>query len=147
MDKETYDSLPLTRWLDNSGKPIEDHPELREVLQEKTILKRNRGMPVKVMLKSKIVMETLKAKSYDLKKVETGRVKIGEDMRRLLEKLADDKPVVRVNDKDEPEVTKLRRREAAYGEDSLKEKQPDDKEIVQSLVEKIPEDILRWTTF
>ena len=28
MDKETYDSLPLTRWLDKSGKPIEDHPEL-----------------------------------------------------------------------------------------------------------------------
>ena len=25
MDKETYDSLPLTRWLDKSGKPIEDH--------------------------------------------------------------------------------------------------------------------------
>ena len=22
MDKETYDSLPLTRWLDKSGKPI-----------------------------------------------------------------------------------------------------------------------------
>ena len=28
LDKETYDSLPLTRWLDKSGKPIEDHPEL-----------------------------------------------------------------------------------------------------------------------
>ena len=30
MDKETYDSLPLTRWLDKSGKPIEDPPELPE---------------------------------------------------------------------------------------------------------------------
>ena len=28
MDKETYDSLLLTRWLDKSGKPIEDHPKL-----------------------------------------------------------------------------------------------------------------------
>ena len=28
MDKETFDTLPLTSWLDNSGKPIEDHPEL-----------------------------------------------------------------------------------------------------------------------
>ena len=26
MDKEMYDSLPLTRWLDKSGKPIQDHP-------------------------------------------------------------------------------------------------------------------------
>ena len=25
MDNETYDSLPLTRWLDKSGKPMEDH--------------------------------------------------------------------------------------------------------------------------
>ena len=47
------------------------------------------------------------------------------------------------NDKDEPEVIILKRNDAAYGEDSLKEKQPDDKEVVQSLVEKIPEEILR----
>ena len=36
MDKETHDSLPLTRWLDKSGKPIEVHPEL----PVKTILKK-----------------------------------------------------------------------------------------------------------
>ena len=35
MDKETYDSLPLTRCLDKSGKPIEDHPELPEEPQKK----------------------------------------------------------------------------------------------------------------
>ena len=28
MDKEKYDSLPLTRWLEKSDKPTEDHPEL-----------------------------------------------------------------------------------------------------------------------
>ena len=28
MNKETYDSLPLTRWLEKTGKPIEDHPDL-----------------------------------------------------------------------------------------------------------------------
>ena len=28
MDKETYDSLPLTSWLDKSGKLLEDHPQL-----------------------------------------------------------------------------------------------------------------------
>ena len=72
MDKETYDSLPLTRWLDKSGKPIGDHPELPEERPEKTIFKRNRGMPMEVMLKSKIVRETLKAKGYDLNQVEMG---------------------------------------------------------------------------
>ena len=94
MDKETYDSLPLTRWLDKSGKPIQDHPELPEEPPEKTILKKTRGTPMGIMLKSKIVRETLKAKGYDLNKVETGEAQIDEELMRLLEKLADDKPVI-----------------------------------------------------
>ena len=28
LDKETYDKLPLTRWLDKSGHPIPGHPNL-----------------------------------------------------------------------------------------------------------------------
>ena len=64
---------------------------------------------METMLKSKIVRETLKAKCYDPDEVETGRVTIGEELRRLLEKLADDKPVARNNDKDKPEVTILKR--------------------------------------
>ena len=46
MNKETYDSLPLTRWLDKSGKPIEDHPELPKEPPEKTVLKKKRGKPI-----------------------------------------------------------------------------------------------------
>ena len=103
MDKETYDSLPLTMWLDRSGKPIEDHSELPAEHETKKILKRNPGMPMEMMLKSKIVSKRLKAEGYDLDEVETKRVTRGEDLRRLLEKLADDKPVVRNNDKDKPE--------------------------------------------
>ena len=100
---------------------------------------------MEVLLKSKIVRETLKAKGYDINQVEKGRAKIGEDLRGLLENLADDKPVVRNNDKDESEVTTLRRNEAAYGEDSLNEKQLDEKDVVQSLVQKVPEETLRQT--
>ena len=95
-------------------------------------------MPMEVMLKSKIVRETLTAKGYDLNQVEKGSAKIGEDLRGLLDNLADDRPVVRNNDKDEPEVSILRRDEATYGEDSLKEKQLEDKDVVQSLLEKFP---------
>ena len=62
---------------------------------ERTILKKNGGMPLEEMLKSKIVRETLKAKGYDLKQLEAGSAKIGEDLRRLLESLADDRPVTR----------------------------------------------------
>ena len=94
MDKETYDSLPLTRWLDKSGKPIEDHPELPKEHLEKTILTKSRGIPIEIMLRSKIVRETLKAKGYDLDQIEAGTARIDEDLMRLLERLSDDKPVV-----------------------------------------------------
>ena len=80
MDKETYDSPPLTRWLDKSGKPIEDHPELPKEPPEKTILKKTQGMPIGIMLRSKIVRETLKAKGYDLNQVETGDAQIDKDL-------------------------------------------------------------------
>ena len=141
MDKETYDSLPLTRWLDKSGKPIEDHPELPKEPPEKTILKKNRG----IILKSKIVRETLKAKGYDLNQVETGEAQIDDDLMRLLEKLADDKPVIQEKGTEEPEVTILRKSGIVSDENTTKVTNPDGKEVVQSLVEKIPDDILEQT--
>ena len=127
MDKETYDSLPLTRWLDKSGKPIEDHPELPKEPPEKTILKKNRGMPIGIILKSKIVRETLKAKGYDLNQVETEDAQIDDDLRRLLEKLADDKPVIQEKGKEEPEVTILRRSEIVSDKSTSKVTNPDGK--------------------
>ena len=66
-------------------------------------------------------------------------------MSRLLEKLADDNPVVKEKGKAEPEVTILKRNDADGGEDSLKENKPDGKEVVQSLFERIPEHILKRT--
>ena len=41
----------------------------------------------------------------------------------------------------------MKRGEAAHGEGSTIGKQPDDKEVLRTLVEKIPDDILRQTTF
>ena len=145
MNKETYDSLPLTRWQDKSGKPIEDHPELPEESPEKTVLKKNRGMPIGIILKSKIVRETLKAKGCDLNQVETGDAQIDDDLMRLLEKLADDKTVIQKKGKEEPEVTIMRRSEIVSDKNTSRVTNPDEKEVVQSLVEKIPDDILEQT--
>ena len=97
------------------------------------------------MLKSKIVRETLKAKGYDLNQVETGEAKIDEDLMRLLEKLADDKPVIEGKGEEDPEVTILRKSETVGDENTSEERNPDGKEIVQSLVDKIPDDILERT--
>ena len=62
------------------------------------------------MLKSKVVRETLKAKGYDLNQVETVETQIDENLWRILEKLADDKPVNERKGREEPEVTILRRK-------------------------------------
>ena len=72
------------------------------------------------MLKSKTVRETLKAKGYDLDKVETGKATVGQDLMRLLEKLAENKPVVSNigNDKLENAITK--RGEITQDRDSIK---------------------------
>ena len=145
MDKETYDSLPLTRWLDKSRKPIEDHPELPKEAPEKTVLKKERGMPVGIMLKSKIVRETLKAKGYDFNQVEVADAQIDDELMRLLEKLSDDKPVVQERGQEEPEVTILRRKETVNNADSSRGSVTDSKDVVRSLVDKIPESILEQT--
>ena len=145
MDKETYDSLSLTRWLDKSGKPIEDHLELPKDTTKETILKKNRGMPVGIMLNSKIVRETLKAKGYDLNQVETGEAQIDDDLKRLLEKLVDNKPVIQESCKEEPEVTILRKSGTASDGNPSKVTNLDGKEVVQSLVEKIPAELLEQT--
>ena len=69
---------------------------------EKTILKKSRGIPIGIMLKSKIVRETLKAKGYDFIQVEEGTVRIDEDLMRLLEKLSDDKHVIQGKGQEAP---------------------------------------------
>ena len=105
MDKETYDSLPLTRWPDKSAKPIEDHPELPDECPERAILKKKKRDANGSNAQVKNSEGNIKAKVYDLNQLEAGSAKIGEDLRGFFENLADDKPVVRNNGKVEPEVS------------------------------------------
>ena len=91
---------------------------------------------MEIMLKSNIVRETLNAKGYDLEEVETGKVIIGKDLRRLLEKLADDKPVALNSDKDKPEATILKKGRVTHGGTSMIDREPENKEVVLTLVGK-----------
>ena len=45
---------------------------------------------------------------------------VGDDLRRLLERLADNKPVVSESGKDRPEVTILKRGEVKHDQDSMR---------------------------
>ena len=79
--------------------------------------------------------------------METGEAQIDDDLKRLLEKLADDKPVIQENSKEEPEVTILRKSGIVSDGNTSMVTNPDGKEVVQSLFEKIPADILEQTRF
>ena len=89
--------------------------------------------------------ETLKAKGYDLNQVEAGTAQIDDDLMRLLEKLSDEKPVSQEKGQEEPEVTILRRKETVNNTDSSRGSVTDSKDVVRSLVDKIPENILEQT--
>ena len=56
LDKETYEALPLTRWLDKSGHPIPGHPELPvEKAAEIRILSKEDQVPMDLLLRSNLV--------------------------------------------------------------------------------------------
>ena len=60
LDKETYEALPLTRWLDKSGHPIPGHPELPvEKAAEIKILCKEDPVPLDLLLRSNLVQQEL----------------------------------------------------------------------------------------
>ena len=60
LDKETYDKLPLTRWLDKSGHPIPRHPDLPvETAAEIKLLARGEPVPLDLLVRSNLVQQEL----------------------------------------------------------------------------------------
>ena len=60
LDKETYEALPLTRWLDKSGHPIPGHPELPvEKAAEIKIPSKEDPVPLDLLLRSNLVQQEL----------------------------------------------------------------------------------------
>ena len=60
LDKETYDKLPLTRWLDKSGHPIPGHPDLPvEKAAEIKLLARGEPVPLDLLVRSNLVQQEL----------------------------------------------------------------------------------------
>ena len=60
LNKETYEALPLTRWLDKSGHPIPGQPELPvEKATEIKILSKKDPVPLDLLLRSNLVQQEL----------------------------------------------------------------------------------------
>ena len=60
LDKETYDKLPLTRWVDKSGHHIPGHPDLPvETAVEIKLLARGEPVPLDLLVRSNLVQQEL----------------------------------------------------------------------------------------
>ena len=60
LDKETYDKLPLTKWLDKSRHPITGHPEIPvETAAEIKVLARGDPVPLDLLVRSSLVQQEL----------------------------------------------------------------------------------------
>ena len=62
LDKESYEALPLTRWLGKSGHPIPGHPELaveKAAEIEIKILSKEDPVPLDLLLRSNLVQQEL----------------------------------------------------------------------------------------
>ena len=60
LDKETYDTLPLTRWLDKSGHPIPGHPDLPvETAMEIKVLAGGEPVPLDLLVRCNLVQQEL----------------------------------------------------------------------------------------
>ena len=60
LDKETYDKLPLTWWVDQSGHPITGYPEPPvETAAEIQVLARGEPVPLDLLVRSNLVQQDL----------------------------------------------------------------------------------------
>ena len=150
LDKETYEELPLTRWLDKSGHPIPGHPELPvEKAAEIKILSKEDPVPLDLLLRSNLVQQELSRMNINSLSLLDKTVQVTPQVMRMLGGLLE-----REVTRDDPEWT------AAVASLTVSEKvkimpsrrqheenERDCRTIVQQLVSSIPQEILTSTSY
>ena len=150
LDKETYEALPLTRWLDKSGHPIPGHHELPvEKAAEIKILSREDPVPLDLLLRSNLVQQELSRMNINSLSLLDKTVQVTPQVMRMLGGLLE-----REVTRDDPEWT------AAVASLTVSEKvkimpsrrqheenERDCRTIVQQLVSSIPQEILTSTSY
>ena len=150
LDKETYEALPLTRWLDKSGHPIPGHPELPvEKAAEIKILSKEDPVSLDLLLRSNLVQQELSRMNINSLSLLDKTVQVTPQVMRMLGGLLE-----REVTRDDPEWT------AAVASLTVSEKvkimpsrrqheenERDCRTIVQQLVSSIPQEILTSTSY
>ena len=144
-DKETYEALPLTRWLDKSG-----HPELPvEKAAEIKILSKEDPVPLNLLLRSNLVQQELSRMNINSLSLLDKTVQVTPQVMRMLGGLLE-----REVTRDDPEwtaaVASLTVREKVKIMPSRRQHEENERDcrtIVQQLVSSIPHEVLTSTSY
>ena len=150
LDKETYEALPLTRWLDKSGHPKPGHPELPvEKAAELKILSKKDPVPLDLLLRSNLVQQELSRMDINSLSLLDKTVQVTPQVMHLLGGLLE-----REVTRDDPEwaaavasLTVSEKVKIMLSRRQHKENERDCRTIVQQLVSSIPHDVLTSTSY
>ena len=150
LDKETYDKLPLTRWLDKSGHPIPGHPELPvETAAEIKVLARGEPVPLDLLVRSNLVQQELTRLGINGIALPNRTVNVAPDVMGKLSDLLD-----REMDRHDREwmetmqpLTVTERTEKRQVTFRSRDVERDCRSIVNQLVNSMPKDVLLRTSF
>ena len=150
LDKETYDKLPLTRWLDKSGHPIPGHPELPvETAAEIKILARGEAVPLDLLIRSNLVQQELTRFGIISIALLNKTVNVAPDVMGILRDLLDRE--VDRNDREWMEtmqrLTVTEKTEKRPAIIRGRDVERDCRSIVNQLVTSMPKEVLLRTSF
>ena len=150
LDKETYEALPLTRWLDKSGHPIPGHPELPvEKAAEIKILSKRNPVPLDLLLRSSLVQQELSRMNINSLSLLDKTVQVTPQVMRMLGGLLE-----REVTRDDPEwaaaMASLTVSEKVKIMSSIRQHKVNERDcwsIVQQLVPSITQEVLVSTSY
>ena len=150
LDKETYDKLPLTRWLDMSGHPIPGHPDLSvETAAEIKVLARGEPVPLDLLVRSNLVQQELTRLGINSIALLNRTVNVAPDVMGKLRDLLDRE--VDRHDREWMEtmqrLTVTERTEKRPVSIRSRGVERDSRSIVNQLVSSMPKEVLLRTSF
>ena len=150
LDKETYEALPLTRWLDKSGRPIPGHPDLPvEKAAEIKVLSKEDPVPLDLLLRSNLVQQELSRMNINSLSLLDKTVQVTPQVMRMLGGLLE-RELTRHDPEWTAAVALLTIREKVKIMPSRRQDEQNERDcrtIVQQLVSSIPHEILTSTSY
>ena len=150
LDKDTYDKLPLTRWLDKSGHPIPGYPELSvEMAAEIKFLAKGDPVPLDLLVRSNLVQQELTRLGINSIALLNMAVNVAPDVMLKLRDLLDRE----IERHDHERMETMQRLTITEKTEKIpiaiwsRDVELDCKSIVNQLVSSIPKDVLLRTSY